>query len=203
MKKIILFFAVLFFAATAQATGHVHTTNTACEKSDGFYMPTIGMTEAVKAKKFAGWKEATLDRDQCLQTVARENGADRRGHVRMQKGTKVLVSGNDVVIAECGNAIFTKVSFTFMSLSTIVPSQDAVAYTPDVSRIETIGGERCNFYSDGTLRLKANTKQVLAKGEKVTPSVMQRDLPNGQTCQQWREEFQKKYTHNPTRVVQM
>lgn len=117
MNKAILFFATLFFAASAFATGHIHTTNSACEKSDGFYTPTVGMTEATKAKKFAGWKEATLDRDQCLQTVARENGADRKGHVRMQKGTKVLVSvsGDNVVIAECGNTIFTKVLFTLVT----------------------------------------------------------------------------------------
>ena len=196
MKKFLLIFAVMFFAASAQATGPVHPTNVACQKSESYYVPTVGMTEAMKAKKFAGWKEAVLDRDQCLQTIARENGADRKGYVRMEKGTKVLVSGKDVVIAECGNAIFTKVTFAEAAVSVVV------AYAPDMSQIQTIGGTRCNLYSDGTARLKGSTK-VFAKGEKLTESVMERDLPKGQTCQQWRESFFKNKIDNPTKVVQM
>ena len=109
----IIFSAVLFvamlFANSAQASGFVYSTKAECEKSTGYYTPSVGLTLAAKVKKFLNWNETSLSTDQCFQTLARENGKDRKGYVRMEKGTKVLRFGDKLVIAECGNEIFTPV----------------------------------------------------------------------------------------------
>jgi hypothetical protein len=110
--------------------------------------------------------------------------------------------GGQVKMWKCSNKVYEQKPVT-QADTTAAPTPTQAAQGPDLSKIQTIGGARCHFLSDGTLRLKSDTKRVLAKGTPVTEPVMLSDLPSGYTCQKWREEQQAKLTFNPTKVVQM
>ena len=203
MKIVKFFFAVLF-------AGFATVANSA---EDRMYFPSAdACISAVKQgtalsytparntplSESSGWKK-TSSKGECIFT----DSAQGKQWVYAAEGLPFGEKAGQVKMWKCSNVVYERRQITFIKAEVPSASIEAVASTGlDISKIQTIGGVRCNLYSDGTAKLKTSGR-IIPKGEKITESVLQADLPNGQSCQGWREEFFRKYVDNPTRVVQM
>ncbi len=142
-----------------------------------------------------GWK-LQPSKSECVLT----DSAQGKLWVYLAEGSSVGEKGSEAKLWKCSNKIYTRVAVQGPSSQAERPQTTTASL--DLSKIQTIGGERCHLVSDGTAKLKT-TGAVIAKGQKITEPVMRNTLPNGETCQDWRNRMHKELVTNPTHVVQM